>query len=151
MGMVRLMQYCTVDDVYELTGADYRHWFKDEFSKEEDMKKMVLRWIQDSSEIITKYCNQEWNNIEDEKPEKPVPLSVRLATSIIVTNIMTFAQKRREIGLIRRDDWNKKYTTDNEFIFDDNVKNLLKPYKLCGETVVKNIKIYSVSGRKEGK
>lgn len=118
------LAYCTKEDVKELTNVQGKHWFKKEQDPTTALNNMLDKWIQISSSVISKYCNREWT-VEDNDLSS-VPSNIRLATSIAVSNIIAFAQTRRDTPIINKDDWNVNFS--NNSILTDDVKELIDPY-----------------------
>lgn len=142
------MKYCTIEDIQNLTGVEPNQWFKNSEVSDEKFEVMLNDWITKASFLINDYCKQEWSDVGEVSPESPPPVPVKLACSLIVTNLVTFAQKRREVGLIRRDDWNK-YVSDDNSIFDDHIKSLLRKYVKAGGGTggTGKFRVFSVSRR----
>lgn len=134
------LAYCTKEDVKELTNIQSKHWFKKEQDPTTALNNMLDKWINISSSVISKYCNREWETQENDLSN--VPSNVRLATSICVSNIIAFAQTRRDTPIINKDDWNVNFP--NNSILTDDVKELIDPY--VKEKQSKGSDFFCVSG-----
>lgn len=118
------LAYCTKNDVKDLTNIQAKHWFKKETHPEQALDNMLDKWIHISSNVISKYCNHKWKNATELNTD--LPSNIRLATSICVSNIIAFAQNRRDTPIINKDDWNVNF--GNNSILTDDVKELIDPY-----------------------
>lgn len=134
------LAYCTKQDVKDLTNIQSKHWHKKETNPEQALDNMLDKWIHISSSVISKYCNREWDNVD--KVGSNLPSNIRLATSISVSNIIAFAQSRRDTPIINKDDWNVGFSEVN--IITEEVKQLINPY--VKETNSKSMDFFCVTG-----
>lgn len=134
------LAYCTKDDVKELTNIQGKHWFKKEQDPTTALNNMLDKWINISSSVISKYCNREWDNVDTASSN--LPSNIRLATCICVSNIIAFAQTRRDTPTISREDWSVNFTGTD--IVTDEVKELIDPY--VKESKSKSMDFFCVSG-----
>ena len=134
------LAYCTKEDVKELTNVQGKHWFKKEQDPTTALNNMLDKWINISSEVISKYCNREWKSVSD--ADTDLPSNIRLATSIAVSNIIAFAQTRRDTPTISREDWSVNFAGTD--IITDEVKALIDPY--VKESKSKGMDFFCVSG-----
>lgn len=137
--------YCLKSDVTDLTNIQSKHWFKKNQSPGKAFDDMLDKWINLASETVSSYCNNYWDNIDVEEPTRPCPAVIRLATSVVVSNIIAFAQTRRDTPVIKKDDWNIDFVKV-EF-FTDDIKELIDPYKKERPSTHSDyVDIFTVSG-----
>lgn len=132
------MMYCSVDDVKFITNIQSKHWFKSEEDPESSLNTLLTSWIELSSSAVSNFCDTAW---EDSK----VPSPVRLATMLYVSNIVAFAQTRRDTPTLSQTDWNKVFSDVN--LMTQDIKDLLEPYVETSET--KGINAYCIAGDDE--
>lgn len=119
------MSYCTIEDITDLTGLKPKHWFKNSETPDEDFKEMMDKWIQMASDAVDKYCNRTFDELTDTTSP---PGTIRLATSLLVSNLIAFAQTRRDTPIIKHNDWNVDFLSVD--FFTDDIKDMLEDYKV---------------------
>lgn len=119
------MVYCNVEDVIFLTGLKPKQWFKNAENPEAEMNKTITHWIELASDAIDKYCNTTFTKLtETTEP----PGTVRLACSIMVSNLIAFAQTRRDTPIIKHDNWNVDFLKVD--FMNDDVRDMLEEYRV---------------------
>lgn len=119
------MMYCSIEDVTNLTGVKSKQWFKNSDNPEEELQKLLEDWITLASDAIDKYCNRQFPSLSETTTP---PGTVRLACSLMVSNLMAFAQTRRDTPIIKHNDWNVDFLKV-EFM-DDNIREMLEEYRV---------------------
>lgn len=132
--------YCSVDDVTEISGVNQTYFFRNSQTAETDFNELIGKWIELASGTINTYCNRTFS------PED-VPETIRLATILMVCNLIGFVQSRKETPIIKKDDWTVDFLDVK--IFTDDIKEMLEPYEKSRRATSK-IQIYTISGDKFG-
>lgn len=132
--------YCSVDDVTEISGVNQTYFFRNSQTAETDFKNLIEKWIQLASGTINTYCNRTFS-------QNDVPEAIRLATILMVCNLIGFVQSRKETPIIKKDDWTVDFLDVK--IFTDDIKEMLEPYEKTRRTT-SSIQVYTIRGDEFG-
>lgn len=132
-------QYCSVEDIKNLTGIKGTHWFKKETDPDTKLNELLTNWIELASGVIDKYTNTTFDTTNTPGP-------IKLACSLMVSNIVAFSQSRRDTPIIKKNDWSVEFAKAD--FFNDDIKEMLSDY-IKTKVTSTNLQIYAVSGRTE--
>lgn len=132
--------YCTKQDVVDLTGIAPKHWFKNNENPEEEFNTLLEKWIELASDAVDRYCNRTFEDLTDTTSP---PGTVRLATSLMVSNLIAFAQTRRDTPIIKHNDWSVDFLAVD--FLTDNIKEMLEEYQVS-KVNSSNIDFFAVYG-----
>lgn len=128
--------YCSVEDVTEISGINKNYFFRNSDNAETQFNNLITKWIQLASGTINTYCNRTFS-------QSDVPEAIRLATVLMVCNLIGFVQSRKETPIIKKDDWTVDFLDVK--LFSDDIKEMLEPYEKS-RRATSNIQIYTITG-----
>lgn len=108
-------------DVIEITGAKPQT-FRLEKNDHHGLDEILTKWIIQSEDLITKYCNTDFNN------KQKVPPAVKNVCLRLTSNMVAFAQARKDTPVIKINDWTTSIVGSG--IFTQDLKDDLEPFRI---------------------
>lgn len=127
--------YCSVEDVTEIASVNKNYFFRNDEDQDAKFEELITKWIELASDTINTYCNRKF--------EADIPGTIRLATALMVSNLIAFAQTRKETPIIKKDDWTVDFIGVK--FFTDDIKEMLAPYDVS-HVNPQRIQVYTISG-----
>lgn len=107
----------TATELIQLTGAKPQT-FRLEKNDTEGLENILNEWIIQSEGLITSYCNNQFT--------EEVPLAVKNVCLRLSSNMVAFAQARKDTPLIKVNDWTTQIISSG--IFTEDLKDDLIPF-----------------------
>lgn len=125
---------CEVADVTEFTRISPKKMGMEE----SEFTEVMVKWIRQCSDLIRKYCNNDFNN---GTPEAVKNICLRL-----VSNMVSLNDARKNSHMVKVNDWSVQILSSN--IFTDDLKEDLAPFKRDYSVASDNIDFFAITGDK---